>query len=1793
MKRIKRAFRIFRPCLGGWGLTLRVHRGPHFGSTFLVLVFAGLAGVAKVVSQTPPSELSPLIFKRVNLSTDGAAEEMARTKAGTLIQLSASAFEEKLRNANQAVRAAQEVPLLTEARYRARLDNSALVGSAQWQILYSGSRPGLLSIDSLNLALHQPRFENGDAPLGETEGGALGLLVEPQGSRSLTFDWTARGETGPSGTRFKLELPSCAVSSLELNLPVDQAPAEEGGDCQISGPLPADSADRRLWILRFSDRPKLFLAIRRLEGPGQPAPLVLADLTTEQRLTPEAQAIDYRFNLVVLHQGVRTLKFRGDACLRPIKVSAPKLENWEVKPGTNPQNKLELVVRLHEPLLDGTVKISCQAPLECDSSPADRATAGIPWRSPGLELEDAIPNGETLKLFLHPEIRFDGWQSHGFRLVDSRSETASDRAWPHVLILKRFNTSSVAPEQGPIPATPDRPSAIIAGPEAEYRARCQLWWQIHPPQSRVTAQIGLEVIHGSLFHTSINLPNAAEVERVESTPPGIVRDWKVRLENGVKHLLVEFSQPVQSSLPILAGIPKATPRLLVIFRWRPQTGNIKDEAFGSSFPELMAPGAKRLESSLAIDWDEDAWTGKVDCEGYAAAEPDEGPWGKNKPTVYLDFADQPTHGRLALTKKLVRLTAQAKSEINLSRDHAFVKGEVRLQGESGLISIIDLVLSGDGANTRNWLISSEGLELDRTEPLSFPHHSAAVAITGSSLQGDSYATLFKRGMSRGRRVYFRSPLHPKEPALLHFSFDSPSPEKGRWLIPTVGVLQASRLTGELSFDGASSHQLKVKATNLTQVNSPEESANLEIKKEGVRQFRYADGNAFLEVTGVLSESESPRPLVTRSTLKTYIGSTALLRQFTFELANASQQSFTLLMPKEAQVLSIKVDGRWLDRLETPPVSPNTDPLALELPIPRTDPEATPSKSSMHVYSIVFEQPYSPGPLRSSIATETPHLPFSTKATEFSWLLPPGIKPWNQSHVVPITEGLNVSVLGFIWTWLAKQAGLQASLATGGRRMTGLEESVFPGLTPIKNRPFPMAGLMSPSDGTYWKCGPNWNAETPFIVIEEKPILLGGLFLALIVLWGWSRLKGIGTGYRVTMFVGILTALGLAWRVLPSVLTPLVFWPMAAGLLIGIGFVIGGLFRSKKPSASPSKIVSKLAATSILLTLAYVGSINLLAAPAENTDLPMVYVVPPAVGSSDRETILAPANWLASLDALSRKAQEGPQSAILVSAEYEGRIVSTSVDVTAQYRVFLNPKRGRLTIPLKGVQIQDEVFLDGARAFPTVEGKTGFSVKIEGTGWHTLQVKLRTALLTSGEMNELEFNAPRPSVSRLRLHLPATAQFPTALTRLGRQVITPGKDESLFEIDLGHTPAPIQVSYWLPDPKMPKPAIVAREAYLWTLRSGTSSLTGRLECSVRSGIVTHMEVDLPEPLEVRGIGVEPEGKAAGLLTPRLKSWNVVKSESHRILAIDFQTPISGSVNLVVDMAPRHALSGLASLPLPTLHGVETTPSVCAFRIDGVETQIKGLAHLTAIRINTFEGIWKALGGEDKIDLGGAYVINRRPEGSPFLNLNISEPAAPLACLQEITWLVNTSNASFNVRAKLTATEGKLVIGLFHVPDNVILDHVTGKAVWNWSRKDSTLQVWLQDSMGANEIEIAGRLLRKKETAGRNSSSPNAAAPAPQSPDLIFEMPAIYPLGTRSLTTTLRLRAGNPLTWVEGTTPQLMPLPTNRASDQERWFLTKQMDYSTRFILRPNRRPSSKLNSSSAISAKSSDSRSTSK
>lgn len=938
--------------------------------------------LASAHAEEPQKRADVLPIRRVLLPPERVAAEMERARLGALKQLSLADFEALVRRANRAVVALQEAPQLLEARFRARLEENDLVGSAEWNVHNPGPAARLLPFEPFNLALRkQPRLENRDAFVGDFDGNKLGLLLDESGRRSLVFDWSSRGEASPDGLRFDLQLPSCAIATLDLYLPVDRAVAVSALGCTVSGPLAAEKTDERLWRIGLAGRSPIDLRIRRLEQPGQASALLTARLESKQHLTPDGLEAEYLLQLRAMHQEVRELECDCDPALRPYEVVAPGLEKWELKPQAA-GSPTRLTIHLREPLRTGFVTIRAVAPLPSGEKPEDA------WISPGVRLLHGVLLGERLLVRVHPDVSFEDWRAGHFRLQESALESDGTRA----LTLIGGGLDLSPPGRPEVP----RPHARIHAMSSLLQARQLAWWQVQAEKSSLTCQITYEALRGRVFQLPLDLPAGWRVESVEvSSPTGLLRGWEERPERGVSTLIVDLQRPLTPR-----RVPTEVKSLAAIHSVRV---TVRLTAAGPkewAFPDVIPRGVSQREGALAISFDEQLYRARVEANT-TPAEPAEreegGSWGSQLPDYYYRYYGEPVRGTLRLQPREPRVTMRCTSEVVLASGRAALITHVRLQPEVGSPDTLDLLISAPLGGKWEWRTTQGNANPFRAfEPAR--HTQVAQQLTmfaaDTPLSAALCASIAADFIAKPRnwRLTLTRPL--REPVHLDFSCEVAPTSAGRWELPLLAVAPPHHSEGEVTLYLAGADLVRVESDGLQEAGAAV-AATPGLAGSPWRTFRYGALPASLVLHGQPATADPGNAvIIDRAVLATYVEpSGRLLHRYRFHLGNWKQRTLPLRLPAQASMLAARVDGHWIT--QTPPPSLIEGRSLIELPVPAF--VGGGSVQTWHRFEVVFAEEESLWRLATMLQTPPSILPVAPLNLRRIWYLPPGVVPVFESR----------------------------------------------------------------------------------------------------------------------------------------------------------------------------------------------------------------------------------------------------------------------------------------------------------------------------------------------------------------------------------------------------------------------------------------------------------------------------------------------------------------------------------------------------------------------------------------------------------------------------------------------------------------------------------------------------------------------------------------------------------------------------------------------------------------------------
>lgn len=944
-------------------------------------------------------------FRRLLLSPERVSEELKRVQDGVLVRLTVAEFDALVERAARSGKR-KAVPRLLEARYHATLKEESLIGEGQWKLVHTGLEPGLLKLEPFNLALRQARFENDDALIAAFDGKIPSLLIKSPGERTVSLDWSARGESGPEGLQFHLEMPSCPVALLEVDVPVGRAVTVLDDGAVLSGPHQAETGDLRRWKIVCGGRQRALshrvdFRVRRpdrtIAVADRPTPFVRQKTT--QKLNPDGLEATFELTLDGLATGIRELVCECDAELHLRDVIGPGVDGCCFQAG-DANNPSLLTIRLREPMRAGTWQILCLAPL--NASPMAGNSRPIAWRSPGLRLVSSVPRGETLTLCLHPDLQVESWDPGSYRMDSSTLDRASGT---QVLTLLG---GGLSPSR--------RPAARLQSHGVEFSTQQLTWWRCDAAGLALTLQIGWDVRRGQLFQLPVHLPPNWTIEKVEMSPSVLLRDWRVGSAAGKATLFVNLASPLTARSDNVSEPPDETEpqppsasrvRLPILTVQLRQSSIDLVSGKSLAFPDVEPQGARFRQGALALDCDQQLYHLDVQTTAERAEPESDGPWGLQLPEYYYRFRGQPITGIIRVLPRPPRLHARCDSEVFVGSGEAVLETHLMVEAEVGSPNTIEFSLSAGDDRPWQWRneASSRGEEaiVNRVRSAERVHSSeisCLLHILGATDPLSAAVAQVTRPTGERWKLTLTRPLHAREQLHLRARRRLLSRDE-QWDVPLPVVLGTVRMEGEVMLHLAGTNLVQVHPIGLREVASADDKG-----PTPWRTFRYAQSEVGLAFSGQAVASEGPNMAsIEYAKLISYVGENSDSRHhFSFQVANWSEHTMPLRLPVGSLLWAVQVDGRWLPRLipvaaavhsQADSVSERMEVVELALPVPARG-DGVPGRD-VHRFEVVYTRTLPPWTLWQELDAAPPRLPVAPLAFRHTWRLHPKLTPLLQGH----------------------------------------------------------------------------------------------------------------------------------------------------------------------------------------------------------------------------------------------------------------------------------------------------------------------------------------------------------------------------------------------------------------------------------------------------------------------------------------------------------------------------------------------------------------------------------------------------------------------------------------------------------------------------------------------------------------------------------------------------------------------------------------------------------------------------
>ncbi len=914
----------------------------------------------------------PIPIRRVLVPLERVSAELERAGAKKLIHLTQEEFDARLRAARLALDGKRERPRLASTRYRATLTESALVGQADFSLTNPSLFPALLSIWPFNLAIQKPMFDGAPAILGDIEPRTLGLLIESPGTHRLTFDWSLRGEAGPNGLRFDLRIPSCVITSLELNLPAERLLSAPPEQCLVTGPFPAAAADRERWTVEVFGRSRIELSVRVPGRRDRGDALVVARIEERQDLSLDQVECVHDFALEVSRGSLRELDIDLTPGLQPLTLSYrnSELEDWQLLPPTPGRPNPRLHVRLPELLQNGpaTLRIRAIAPIHL----------GELWQSPAMRLHNAVATSESLTIQFPQEMELSQWNPGIFDL----QKTTSDASGNYLLQLQ----AGPLPRNKP-PGNDGRPQARPRLRTVQASARMQLWWEIEPAGERLRARASVLARGGPAFRLQFRIPAGWRVDRADLQPAGALGDWIVLdADKADPLLLIHLNQAIEAeqTLTVLLSLSRSSSPSAAGVRSLPvpHVDLVQAQTLDCELGVSLAPQLRIKSSPGGVHWSRPrAGDAGSENEG-ESADQDKPLWSGHSLWGLTHFRRRPPGGDLVVEGLAPRVLVRSNCRIDVSADRPQVGVRLEFEPQAGTPDSIDVQFSEPIPAQWSW-IGADGRPVEsRPAPL-----WEAVNWPGLTVNALQAALALDRTFARQNinRFTLPEPLTARQ-AIEARPAELPTSSQGRIPLP----IRASGLpiAGEVELVGLQEGRCAVESHGLVNRQSLRAS-NAKPEREvlvyegGVPSLRLTDSGS----AGPAAKTPQVRDVLYLTLVER---SSHLQECLRFRLRPFGSSSFSLAIPGDADLVSVLVNHRWTGVSGTKA----EDGYQL-IPIP------TPAATAECIVEVMWERTVPDWLFWQRIQSVPPKFPVETPSWKRLWSLAPGLVPLNAASLVPL------------------------------------------------------------------------------------------------------------------------------------------------------------------------------------------------------------------------------------------------------------------------------------------------------------------------------------------------------------------------------------------------------------------------------------------------------------------------------------------------------------------------------------------------------------------------------------------------------------------------------------------------------------------------------------------------------------------------------------------------------------------------------------------------------------------------
>lgn len=442
--------------------------------------------------------------------------------------------------------------VISDANFGVVLSEKSLTVEAVYKV--SAEVEGSIELLAPPAVITTPPAEN-DAFKIIRQGDAYRLSIEETGDHSVSVRFLLPFTKENGVHRFDLAIPDCSRNQVEVS--VDMKNMEVSSDnaaffnVDSREPAKVTASFAPGTLARFKVGPR----VRDVEKERT---RFFASVESVATFAAGFAQINHAINLRIAQGEASRFTIKVPENMSVTDVQVPDLGAWRYDPESRALDVLLSQPKHGDLRLDVTTQIAnLTLPYAVDVA--------------ALKVADAARQHGSVGLFVDSDVRLSVGESQGFNLINNSDFSARPRLGAPAVLKKAFRYHQV-------PASINVKTTAVE-PEIRVYENCQLL--IGEERSVLSSKLRLEIAKAGVFSTSIELPDAFEVDKITGAD---IQHWDEIAKDGRSVARIHFNRKILGNTGVFVEMSKM--------------GDLKSKR--AVIPRLRVEGAKRHTGDLTV-----------------------------------------------------------------------------------------------------------------------------------------------------------------------------------------------------------------------------------------------------------------------------------------------------------------------------------------------------------------------------------------------------------------------------------------------------------------------------------------------------------------------------------------------------------------------------------------------------------------------------------------------------------------------------------------------------------------------------------------------------------------------------------------------------------------------------------------------------------------------------------------------------------------------------------------------------------------------------------------------------------------------------------------------------------------------------------------------------------------------------------------------------------------------------------------------------------------------------------------